>query len=159
MGVTGVQVDALGNVATYDLTSNGLATVAIDQVNRISLFTFDSKGNMTKEVYPDLNSIDYTYNSDAEPLTYTNAENNVTSYTYDSHGNLTVVEDPLTNLTTMTYTSDGMLSTLTDANNHTVTYQYDSQDRLATVIGRLKTSHLWALIGTSKPATPCGSLR
>jgi len=134
MGLTGVRVDALGNVATYDRNSNGLATVAIDQVNRIDLFTYDTKGNMTGEVYPDGNNIQYTYNSDAEPLSYTNADGNSYNYTYDGNGNLTVVKDPLTNLTTMTYTTDGMLKTVTDANNHVVTYQYDSQDRVTTVI-------------------------
>ena len=30
LGMTGVEVDALGDVATYDLNSNGLATIAID---------------------------------------------------------------------------------------------------------------------------------
>ncbi|MFI5459013.1 MAG: hypothetical protein ACHRXM_26590 [Isosphaerales bacterium] len=134
MGATGVQVDALGNVGTDDLSSNGLATVAIDQVNRIDLFTYDSKGNMTLEFYPDGNSIQYTYNSDAEPLSYINADGNSDNYTYDGNGNLTVVKDPLTNLTTMSYTADGKLKTVTDANNHVVTYQYDSQDRVTTVV-------------------------
>ena len=49
LGQTGVAIDAIGDVATYDLNSNGLATVAIDQVNRVTSFTYDSKGNMTEE--------------------------------------------------------------------------------------------------------------
>jgi len=134
MGVTGVQVDALGDVATYDLNSNGLPTVAIDQVNRPDLFTYNSLGSMTKEVYPDGNNIQYTYNSESEPLTYTNADRNTYSYTYDSHGNNTVIEDPLGNLTTMTYTSTGRVQSVTDPNHNITTYQYDSQDRLTTTI-------------------------
>jgi YD repeat-containing protein len=140
LGQTGVAIDAIGDVATYDLNSNGLATVAIDQVNRVTSFTYDSKGNMTEEVYPDGSSEIYTYNSDAEPLTYENEDSDTYQYTYDSHGNLTVIEDPLDNLTTMTYTSGGMVQTVEDANKHTTTYQYDSQNRLTTIINADSTT-------------------
>ena len=88
---------------------------------------------MTEVVYPDATTEQYTYNSDSEPLTYTNANGETTSYTYDGHGNNTVIQDPLNDLTTMTYTTTGQVQTSTDANNHTTTYQYDSQDRLTTV--------------------------
>ena len=74
MGITGVQVDAIGNVVMNDLTSNGLPTVTVDQVNRVTQFTWSSSGNMTEELYPDSNKIQYTYNSDSEPLTYVNAD-------------------------------------------------------------------------------------
>ena len=47
LGMTGVAVDALGDVSTYDLNSNGLATVAIDPLNRISTYSYDSLGNVT----------------------------------------------------------------------------------------------------------------
>ena len=56
----------------------------------------------------DGNSESYTYNSDSQPLTFTDANGNTTSFTY-SGGNLTVVEDPLVNLTSMTYTATGRL--------------------------------------------------
>ena len=84
LGMTGVEVDALGDVATYDLSSNGLPTVVIDQVNRITSFTYDSQGDMTEEIYPDLNNIQYTYTSYSKPLTYTDANNNETGYGYSS---------------------------------------------------------------------------
>ena len=57
----------------YDRTSNGLATVAVDQVNRITSFTFDGDGNMTEEIYPDGNNQRFTYNADSQPLTFTDA--------------------------------------------------------------------------------------
>ena len=50
---------------------------------------------MTQETYPDGNTDQYTYNSDSEPLTHTDANGHTTSYTYDSHGNNTVIQDPL----------------------------------------------------------------
>ncbi len=83
--------------------------------------TYSRAGNMTEEVYPDGNSESYTFNSDSQPLTFTDANGNTTSYTY-SGGNLTVIKDPMTNLTTMAYTSTGRLRPRPDANNHTTTY-------------------------------------
>jgi YD repeat-containing protein len=100
LGMTGNQIDALGDVQMYDLNSNGLATVAVDQVNRVTSFAYDSSGNMTKVVYPDGNSESYTFNSDSQPLTFVDANANTTSYTY-SGGNLVVVKDPMGNLTSM----------------------------------------------------------
>ena len=46
--MAGNVIDALGDVQLYDRNSNGLATVAIDQVNRNTQFTYDSKGNVTE---------------------------------------------------------------------------------------------------------------
>ena len=120
-------IDA-GNDQLFDRNSNGLATVTVDQVNRNTQYGYDSKGDVVSIIYEDTNEENYTYNGDAEPLTFTNANRYTTSYTYSS-GNLTVVEDALTNLETMTYTSTGQVKTTTDANNHTTTYLYDSQDR------------------------------
>ncbi len=132
LGMTGNQIDALGDVQMYDLNSNGLATVAVDQVNRVTSFAYDSSGNTTKEVYPDGNSESYTFNSDSQPLTFVDANANTTSYTY-SGGNLVVVKDPMGNLTSMGYTSTGRLTTTEDSDSHTTTILYDSQDRPTTI--------------------------
>ena len=95
LGQTSQATDALSNVTTYDLNANALATVTIDPLNRITQAAYDSKGNVTKITYPDLNTTLYgTYNSFAEPATMTDELGRVTTYTYDSHGNRTVVEDP-----------------------------------------------------------------
>ena len=47
LGMAGNIIDALGDDQLYDLNSNGLATVAVDQVNRNTQFSYDSKGNIT----------------------------------------------------------------------------------------------------------------
>ncbi len=73
LGTTGQTTDALGDVTTYDVNSNGLPTISIDRLNRITTYAYDSLGNITKEVYPDGNSDQYTYNSDSEMLTHTDA--------------------------------------------------------------------------------------
>ena len=87
LGMTGNQIDALGDVAMYDRTSNGLVSVAVDQVNRVTSYSYSSAGNMLSETFPDGNSDSYTFNSDSQPLTFTDANGNTTSYTYTG-GNL-----------------------------------------------------------------------
>ena len=125
--------DPLGNATTFDVSNQGLATVIIDPLNRITQDQYDATGNVTKHIYPDGTSASFTYNSDAEPLTSTDANGHITSYTYSGAGNLTGIQDPLNNRTTLTYTSSGRIQTDTDANSHTTTYLYDSQDRATTV--------------------------
>ena len=53
MGLAGNIIDPLGNVQLFDRNANGLATVAIDQVNRNTQYTYDSKGNVTSILYED----------------------------------------------------------------------------------------------------------
>ncbi len=52
MGVTGVQVDAIGNVVMNDLTSNGLPTVTVDQVNRVTQFTWSAERKHDRGAVP-----------------------------------------------------------------------------------------------------------
>ena len=134
LGMTGVAVDALGDVGTYDLNSNGLATVVIDPLNRMTTSSYNSLGNMTGVTNPDGTSEGYTYNGFSEPLTAIDENGKTTSFTYDGNGNNTVIEDPMLNLTTMTYTATGQVQTVTNANDYTTTYLYDSQDRLTTIV-------------------------
>ena len=84
MGLTNQSTDALGNVATVDRDSNGLATITIDPMDRVTQDAYDSKGNVTKITYADLSTTTYgTYNSFAEPASMTDQLSRTTYYTYD----------------------------------------------------------------------------
>jgi YD repeat-containing protein len=133
LGLVEQMTDPALYVATSDRDANGLATISVDRLNRISLDKYDSNGNVLTHTYADGNTEAFTYNGFSEPLTDTDARGNTRSYSYDGHGNLTVTLDALNNRTTMTYTATGKVQTITDALNNKVTYQYDSQDRLTTI--------------------------
>lgn len=81
LGLTEVTSDPLGNIASVDRDSNGLATISIDRMNRTIQITYDSKGNVTHTVNADGTTASATYNSLAEPLTQTNALNETVTYT------------------------------------------------------------------------------
>ena len=106
-GLPDVATDPLGNVAMCDRNANGLAPWPIDRINRDHAVRLRQPGEHHHSCHTPTctNRAVLTYNSFAEPLTYTDANGHTTSYTYDSHGNLTVVQDALNNLTTMTYTA------------------------------------------------------
>lgn len=133
MGLENQSTDPDGDVATNDRDSNGLATIAIDRINRFLTYTYDNKGNITGVTDADMNLATYTYNSLAEVTTAKDENGHTTSYTYDGNGNLTVIQDALNDLTTMTYTGNGRVATVKDPLSHTTSYQYDSQDRLTTI--------------------------
>ena len=152
-GLTNEATDPDGNVTTHDRDSNGLATITIDRLNRISQYLYDANGNVTKLTYPDGNIEQWAYNGFAEPTSYTNTLSKTTNYTYDGNGNLTVVQDPLNNRTTMTYTGDGKVATVKDANSKVTSYQYDSQDRLTTVTNPDSSTKLIAYDSKGNQAT------
>jgi RHS repeat-associated protein len=133
LGVVNQLVDPDGYIATRNLDTNGLATVTIDRLNRISRDQYDSKGNVTKHTYPDDNTEEFAYNSFAQVTQHKNARGYFTTYTYDGEGNQTEVRDALGNRTTMTYTANGRVETVKDARSNVTTQQYDSQDRLTTI--------------------------
>jgi YD repeat-containing protein len=94
-GETITATDGLGNVATLDRNSNGLPTVMLGPLGRITRYTsYDSLGNPTQIILPDGNQDNYTYNSVSEVLTHTDANNHTTTYAYDSHDNLTTITQP-----------------------------------------------------------------
>ena len=66
--------NALGDVTTADSDANGLATITIDPMNRITQDAYDADGNVTRVINPDGSTVTYgTYNSFAEPASMTNS--------------------------------------------------------------------------------------
>jgi YD repeat-containing protein len=133
-GLTNQGTDPEGNVFTLDRDANGLATIMIDRLSRISTLTYDNKANPTSIRYPDGSIEQFTYNSFSQVTAHTDERNETTTANYDGEGNLTSVIDPLSNRTTLTYTANGRVETVKDARSNVTTYQYDSQDRLTTIV-------------------------
>ena len=77
----GIFLVSLTEVAQAAASSHRLRCPrTIDQVNRINQFTYNSQGNITEEILPDLTKDQYTYNSYSEPLSHTDPNSDFTSY-------------------------------------------------------------------------------
>ncbi|MGO9272426.1 MAG: RHS repeat-associated core domain-containing protein [Terriglobia bacterium] len=72
-------------------------------------------------------TLTYTYDSNGNVLTSTDALGNVTIFTYDPTFNkVTSITNPLGKVTTFSYDSSGNLLARTDANGHTTSFGYNS---------------------------------
>ena len=142
MGLTNQETDALGNVSTMDRDANGLATITIDPLNRITQDAYDSNGNVTKITYPDGTTTTYgTYNSFAEPAIDdrpARTDHDVylrCPWQHDGHGRRARQRHDVYLFGDAARHADRPDGPAPAGNSSytLVSYQYDSQDRLTTI--------------------------
>lgn len=134
-----------------------VARVLSDGSTQITRNTYNAQGKLTSSIEPDGrrtdyvyagNQIDvlsitrvlagvttvdsYTYDTQHNVLTHTDAANGVTRYTYNSAGQVLTVTDPRNAVTRYTY-ENGYRTSMTDGSGHVTTYTYDAVGRLASV--------------------------
>jgi RHS repeat-associated protein len=130
--------DGTTQLSQIAYNSLGKPTGAIDPVGRQTLFTYDPNQIdllkvQQKTAAGNATVASFTYNSQHEPLTYTDAAGQTTTYAYDVVGNLIQATDPLGLVTKYEYNSGGYLTRLVDPNGKTATsLTYDSAGRIAT---------------------------
>ena len=95
-------------------------------------YTYDANGNMTSETDPLGYTIQFTYNSLAEPLTFVNQEGYTTSYQYDANGNLLETVNPDGTTQQYVYNNLGEVTSSTDPDGQTITYAYNTNGQLTT---------------------------
>ena len=108
--------------------------------SKASQFTYDSNGNMASRTDALGRTASYTYDSLGHkimmiqplPNSNTSLAAATTTYTYDALGNLTQTAAPLGRTTSSTYDANGNKITDTDPLGHITTYQYDALNRLTT---------------------------
>ena len=115
----------------YDITA---------QPAKASQFTYDTNGNLTSRTDALGRTTSYTYDSLGRKATMTvplltpgtSVAAATTTYTYDTLGNLTQTAAPLGKTTSSTYDANGNKTSDTDALGHVTSYQYDVLNRLIT---------------------------
>src|SRR5579862_1923529 len=135
------QIDPVGRTTNYTYAANGMDVLTVSQV--------------TSGAASDLLA-SYTWNTQHEPLTYTDAAGKTTTYTYNAAGQLTSVTDATGATTTLTYTGGyltgvsgplagdtgqitltydtyGRVQSVSDADGYALSYTYDNLDRPLTV--------------------------
>jgi RHS repeat-associated protein len=125
--------DGTSQVYQYSYNSLGKVLTSTDPLGRVTTYTYDTTNGI------DLTEVDqatgssgqhdilatYTYNSQHEPLTATDASGQTTTYTYNSAG---------------------QVSTITDAKNEVTGYYYDPAGA-ANTTDLTKTGYLVAVVG------------
>jgi RHS repeat-associated protein len=147
--------DGTTQLYQYEYNSHGRLTKVTDPIGRSTTSLYDPNGLDLLEVRQTTGSLNqllatYTYNSQHQPLTLTdasgqttintyypsgqmhtvtNARQETTTYSYDSSGNLQSIVGALPGaVTSFTYDSFGRLRTATDSEGYTVITDYDTID-------------------------------
>ncbi len=121
---------------------------SIDQLDKVTTFTYDAGGNQLSVRDPNNVGADMVYDQLGRNTSRTDTVGDVTSTVYDKAGNavkqtdakgkFTTIafdsrgrrkstSDRITAVTSFTYTPLGQLASLTDAENQTTSYTYDAR--------------------------------
>jgi RHS repeat-associated protein len=138
--------DGVGTLSAFIFNNDGTlqaGTIGYDisaNPSKASQFTYDSNGNMASRTDALGRATSYTYDSLGHkitmiqplPNTNTSTATATTTYTYDALGNLTQTAAPLGRTTGSTYDGNGNKISDTDPLGHITIYQYDALNRLTT---------------------------
>lgn len=130
--------DGSTQLTTLAYNAYGLVTQKIDPDGHETDYTYDPANwidllSVQQKTATGFDTIArYTYNSQHEPLTYTDAAGQTTIYTYNTRGQRTSMTDPLGNVTRYTYDANGRLANVVDALGHVAaSFTYDAYGRVA----------------------------
>jgi len=149
-------VDPLGRETRYtygtnntpDLdpaTGTGLDLLKTEQKNGagyelLASYTYNSQHEVLTSTDASGQTTTYSYNPSGQPLTVTTparagiTENRTTTFSYDTNDYLQGVTGPATGATSAyTYDGYGRVRAITDPDNYTLTYDYDALDRITKV--------------------------
>ncbi|MCO5104418.1 MAG: DUF6531 domain-containing protein, partial [Burkholderiaceae bacterium] len=112
--------------------------VSINEVKRVTDYTYDSSGNPLSETVRDKSSgvvstRGWTYSADGLINSYTQANGATTRYAYDSSGNLVKVIAPDGSQTIFTNDASGRITSKTSHSGVVTNYEYDLRGRLRRV--------------------------
>jgi len=134
-----------GNIEGTTAQPNAIGRVLDDGTTQLSLFNYDSFGNVTNSIDPVGRSMTYIYSTNLVDLLQarqtTGANNDLLAqYVYNSQHLPVAIYDAAGQLTTNTYNARGQLLTTTDPKNETTTLTYDTNGYLLSVVGPLGPS-------------------
>lgn len=138
IGKTTKATDATGRVTTYAYASNNIDLLEVRQANGFNndllrKYTYNSQHQPLTDTDAAGQITTYTYNAYGQVLTRKNAKNETTTFAYGGTapaGYLASITSPPFNsvsaVTSFTYDSANRVRTVTDADNYTLTTDYDN---------------------------------
>ncbi|HUB81307.1 MAG TPA: RHS repeat-associated core domain-containing protein [Bryobacteraceae bacterium] len=125
--MTAQVTDSLGVQTTYRFNMNGFVTDITNTQGQTEHFILQPGTNLRLSDTFGQATTSYTYDSNGNVRTWTDATGLTTSFTYDAvFSRITSNTDPLGNVTSFVYDSKGNLLTATDANGNVTSFQYNS---------------------------------
>jgi YD repeat-containing protein len=131
--------DPVGRVTWFDYAANGIDLMAVKQGTGGNDCTSETHGTFDT-------TAQYTYNSQHQPLTYTDASGETTTYAYNASGQRIGLTNPLSETTTYDYDGSGYLTSVTCPEGGTQeSFTYDAMGRVATTTdaGGVTLGYTW----------------
>lgn len=131
--------DPLGRATTFSYAANGLDLTQVKQTtgglnDLLASFTYNSQHQPLTVTDAAGQTTTLTYNTAGQLLTATNARNETTTLAYNTSGQLLSANGPVTGATVgLTYDGYGRVRTTTNSDSYVVTNDYDAADRLTGV--------------------------
>jgi RHS repeat-associated protein len=126
--------DPAGRQFSYRYASNQVDVLEIqnDKANEVvARFTYNSQHEPLTYTDGANQSTSFTYNPQGQVLSVTNAQRDTTNFVYDVRGYLTTIMGPVAGaVSRFTYDGFGRVRTVTDSEGYVLTFEYDSADRL-----------------------------
>jgi RHS repeat-associated protein len=138
------QTDALGNISTYSYEPRFHRVVRKrDVLAKETLFTYDSRGNITEIRDAKGDTTKFTYNQFGQVVSNIDAAGQTSRFEYDSAGNLARTVDEMGAAITMTYDSISRLTDVRDPIGNVGSMTYNARHQLLTSVdGRGVTTRL-----------------
>ncbi len=114
-----------GKSKTYIHNSKYELEQAVDELNHTNIYTYDTNGNRTSITDAAANNTIMTYDNRSNLLTTTDVAGHTTTMGYDDKNNLTSITDTNNKTTTSSYDANNNLTSATDTLNHITSYSYD----------------------------------
>ena len=143
--------DSKGNVTTYtykDKTNE--LTQSVDRNGNITKYEYDNYGNLSKIIYPDNTTEEFTYDKLRNVLSSTDGNKNITYYKYDKMSRLTYVKYPNGLEVNYTYDKAGNLIKIKDSTNQETNYTYDKAGRNTEITDSLGNKTIFEYTSTGK---------
>lgn len=152
------QWDALGTLASYTYTSNGLVKTETDANGHTTVKDYNLDGFQVAETDAAGFTKRYVPNDVGWSLFITNALGEVTSYAYDLNGKTVRTVDALNRVYAGTYDGNGNLLTQTDAKGQQAVYTYDALNQKASEVDRSGATTRVTYTRRGKPAFTTNAL-
>ncbi|MEJ6950101.1 putative Ig domain-containing protein [Natronospora cellulosivora (SeqCode)] len=127
-------IDANGNRIEYERSIGDKQEIVRDRLGNMTVYDYDSNGNILQETDALGNVKSYTYDSNNNKTSETDALGNTTNYTYDQNGNLLTREDALGNKYQYIYNEQNQLVTVIDPQGNVSSNEYDEKGNLIKII-------------------------
>jgi RHS repeat-associated protein len=131
-------IDALGDEKRYTYDDFENRTSMTDPLGNVTRMSYDSVTHAVLQIAdPQGNILNYTYDTNGNPITMGDAFGNQVTFSRDALGNVTAVTDALGNITSFALDGSGQVIARTNALGQVTCFQYDVQGRMTNSVDAL----------------------